>query len=291
MKIVIVGVKGMLGCDLADACERMGHTARGFDLPELDITRDISALDAVRDADWLVNCSAYTAVDGAESDRDTAFAINSQGVSALAEWCLRSSVPLLHLSTDYVFDGMGNRPLREDDPVCPVNVYGESKLAGEIAARESGCRCLIVRSQSLFGLNGRNFVEAILSRIEGGSDRLQVVTDQISSPTYTVYLAEALLRLMVAGKEGIVNVSASGNCSWHEFACAIARQVGSGIAVDPVSSDKFPRPARRPGYSVLDNSLYAEWTGTRMPGWNEGLTAYMQARALRCRVTGEGRNG
>jgi dTDP-4-dehydrorhamnose reductase len=270
----------MLGHDLTAACREAGHEVFGYDLPELDLTKDDGGLDRVPPGDWVVNCAAYTDVDGAQSHRDTAFAVNAGGAGRAAAWCAGRGVPFVHISTDYVFDGMSKIPYREDAPVHPLNVYGESKLRGEEAVQAAGGRHLIVRTQSLFGIHGKNFVAAILQRLEAGGP-LKVVNDQASCPTYTAHLAAAILHLMRCGRLGIVHVSASGECTWFEMACAIARSVRPDSVIQPVTAQEFGRPARRPAYSVLDKSRYEEWTGRRMPSWQDGLEAYLAERSRR----------
>jgi dTDP-4-dehydrorhamnose reductase len=274
MKVTVMGANGMLGHDLVDACREEGIEVAGFDLPEVDITKKDGGLDKLSPCDWLINCAAYTDVDGAESHRETAFAVNGDGAGRVATWCAEHRVPLIHISTDYVFDGLKTTPYKESDPVRPLSVYGESKLAGERAVMSACRRHIIVRTQSLFGLHGRSFVRSIMGRLESGA-ALKVVTDQVSAPTYTVHLAKAILRLIDAGQEGIVHVSASGGCSWHEFACAIAARVKPGTEVGKTTSAEYKAPARRPANSLLDNSRYGLLTGSVMPAWQVGLDEYL----------------
>lgn len=279
MKINLMGARGMLGRDVAARCDREGITVAGYDLPEVDIAASCKSLDELPSCDWMINCAAYTNVDGAETERDAAFAVNRDGAKHLAQWCATHSVPLLHISTDYVFDGSASSPYTEEDPVCPLNVYGESKLAGEQAIEEVGCEALIVRTQSLFGVHGSNFVKTIAGKLKENGEPLRVVSDQISSPTYTGHLADAILRLVKCEQRGLVHVSAGGECSWHAFACAIAESVKPGATIKAVSSEEYVRPARRPAYSVLTKSRYAQWTGHEMPSWKEGLKAYLAEEA------------
>jgi dTDP-4-dehydrorhamnose reductase len=253
----------------------------GFDLPEVDIRGDLGVLGDLAGTDWIVNCAAYTDVDGAESDRETAFAVNAAGAGRLARVAAARDVRLLHVSTDYVFDGALRRPYREDDMPGPINVYGESKLAGEAEVAAAGGRSLIVRTQSLYGPGGRHFVGAIRGLLQKGDQPLRVVNDQTTCPTYTGHLAAAILRLLAVETQGIVHVSASGECTWHAFARAIAEQLRPGAVVDPVSSDAFPRPARRPAYGVLDKGRYEEWTGVEMPSWEDGLAAFLNIEPAR----------
>jgi dTDP-4-dehydrorhamnose reductase len=275
MKVVVIGCRGMLGSDLMEAGRAAGFEMEGWDLPELDI-RDFNAVrEKIPACDWVVNVAAYTRVDDAEREREAAFAVNAEGALNVARVCGRRNVPLLHISTDYVFDGRKGRPYVESDPPEPLGVYGASKLAGEKAVRAEGGRFLIVRTQSLFGRRGPNFVRAVAEKIQKGAMPLRVVNDQVSSPTYTRHLAAALLRLIRLGKQGVVHVSASGSCSWFEFAKAIVARIRPQVEVVPISSRELARPAQRPAYSVLDNGLYISWTGAPLPSWQEGLDAYL----------------
>jgi len=274
MKINVIGAKGMLGSDLAVMARADGFAVSEYDLPELDIVSG-NGFDALKDCDWLVNCAAYTNVDGAEKEADKAFAVNRDGVSRLASWCSCKGAGFLSISTDYVFDGRLDKPLTEDDPVNPLSVYGKSKLAGEQEMQKLCDQYIIVRTQSLFGKNGPNFVKAIMSQIKNGKKQIDVVRDQISCPTYTKHLSLAILRLLKKARTGIVHVSSSGSCSWFEFAEAIAAKTGSGAEVRPVEAQAYGRPAERPARSVLDKGRYEAWTGEKMPRWEEGLDAYL----------------
>ncbi|MFC1498714.1 dTDP-4-dehydrorhamnose reductase [Verrucomicrobiota bacterium] len=276
MKIIVIGANGMLGSDLTKACRHAGIDAHGFDLPELDICQNLDMLDQVSGCNAVINCAAYTNVDGAEADMETAFAVNCDGAANIAEWCSKKNLPVIYISTDYVFYGSNTSAHKEDDPVNPPNVYGDSKLAGEMAIKSIYNDYLIIRTQSLYGVNGRNFVKTIMSYLENNDEPLKVVNDQVSSPTYTVHLADAILRLLKTKKRGIVHVAATNSCTWHEFACAIAKKVKPDAKVMPVSTEKYSRPARRPAYSVFDTSRYQSWTGHKMPSWEEGLGEYLR---------------
>lgn len=278
MKVAVLGANGMLGQDLMAACKNAGSEALGFDLPELDITRDSGGLESIPACDWVVNCAAYTDVDGAETHREIVFAVNADGAGRAARWCASKGISLLHISTDYIFDGLLGRPIREDDPTHPLSVYGESKLAGETAVRAAGGPHIIVRTQALFGLRGKSFIRAILAKLDQTDEPLRVVNDQTVCPTYTRHLAEGILRLMAARKRGIVHLSATGACTWYEFARAIAAEVKPQAVVQPVSSAEYPRPARRPMCSVLDKGRYELWTGHKMPRWEDGMEQYLRER-------------
>lgn len=276
MKVTVVGARGMLGTDLLAVCRKAGIEASGFDLPEVDIVRpDLARLDSEGKIDWLINCAAYTDVDGAEASREKSFAVNAKGPDNLAAWCAGRGVKMMHISTDYVFDGTATRPYRETDEASPLNVYGRDKLAGEQAVAAKLEQHLIVRTQSLYGRNGKSFIRAIMDRLAKSDDPLRVVTDQVSSPTWTVHLAEGITKLLGCGKYGLVHVASSGQCSWFEFACRIAQRVKPGAAVLETTAAEFKRAARRPAYSVLDKSRYEEWTSSGMPSWQAGLDGYL----------------
>ena len=264
----------MLGADLLAACRRHGYTVTGLDLPELDITDYASANANVNGADVVVNCAAYTRVDDAEKERDLAYDVNAKGACNVASVCAKRGLRLIHISTDYVFDGLKRRPYAEEDSPNPLNVYGASKLAGEKAVRAECSDYVVVRTQSLFGLHGRNFVGSIVRKLSL-PDPIRVVNDQVSSPTNTVHLADALCRLMAIDVTGVVNVSAAGYCSWYEFACAIAARLRKKHDIQPIPADQLALPAVRPAFSVLDNRKYRAWTGRTLPSWDEGLAEYL----------------
>ncbi len=270
----------MLGRDVSRLLAKAGYEVSGLERRDLDITDADAVEDAVAShaPAWVVNCAAFTRVDDCETRWEEALLVNGTGPGLLAEACARHGAALVHVSTDYVFDGTGNRPYLEDDPVCPVNAYGRSKLAGEEAVSSSGCRYVIVRTAWLFGRNGRNFVDTILGLLRERG-HAKVVDDQVGCPTFTRDLAWGILRLMECGAEGIVNVVNSGACTWFQFAQESARLSGMDPSIiTPVTSEEFPRPARRPAYSVLDTAKFRRLTGAAMRPWQEGLAAYLESR-------------
>jgi dTDP-4-dehydrorhamnose reductase len=280
MNVAVIGCKGMLGSDLVAACQGAKIAVQGLDLPEFDICDFKLVTAKLPQVEWVVNCAAYTRVDDAEGDREAAFAVNADGAHSVARACARRHVKLLHISTDYIFDGHKTRPYTERDSPNPLGVYGASKLAGEKAVRSEGGQYLLVRAQSLFGAHGPNFVRSIARQLKQGSGPLRVVRDQVSSPTYTRHLADALMRLMVLDKEGVVHVAAAGSCSWFEFAKAIAARIKPGAEVQPIAAAELARPAPRPDYSVLDTHLYQTWTGQALPPWERGLDEYLAEENL-----------
>jgi len=274
--ILITGVHGQLGRAVAAACEDRHLEHEGRDIDTLDI-RDSQMVD-----DWvssarpttIINCAAFTAVDDCEANEEQAQAVNATAVSHLAAACDRVGARLVHISTDYVFAGDGNRPYTEDDPVAPASAYGRTKLRGEECARKAE-RHLVVRTAWLYGHGSRNFVEAIRSQIDGGAGSLKVVADQHGCPTFCDDLACALLDLIDTGAHGIVHAVNAGHTTWHGFALEIANLLHSQVDVLPVTTEEVPRPAARPAYSVLDTSRLEGILGRSMPPWSEGLARYL----------------
>ena len=277
---VIVGTAGMLGRALASAAAQRGLDVRAVTGPqELDIT-DREALTA-RFADWrpqtVINAAGYTDVDGAEQDPETAGRVNHHGAANLAAACRRHGALLVHVSTDYVFDGAARRPYRPGDPANPINVYGRSKLAGEQAIQEAGGSWLIIRSSWMFAPWGGNFVRTVLERARSG-EALSVVDDQRSRPTHAPDLAEIILDLVAAGAAGLYHAANGGECTWFELARAALELAGLDVEVTPCSSDEQARPARRPAYSVLDIAATAAALGPPR-SWRDGLAECVEQLA------------
>lgn len=273
--ILVVGANGMLGRDLLAL---LGERGQGVDVDEIDITSPDSVFKVIGELkpEVVVNCAAYTDVDGCESNIETAMAVNGEGVGYLAMACRDLGALLVQISTDYVFDGGKGTPYAEDDAPCPLSVYGESKLAGEMNA--AFCpEHLIVRTQWLYGLNGKNFVETML-RLGAEKDELAVVDDQIGSPTWTVDLARAIIALIDSGCRGIYHAANSEYCSWNGFAKAIFEESGLSVSVTPMATTELNRPARRPLYSTLECSKLSGATGFRPQAWRDALREYLKLR-------------
>jgi dTDP-4-dehydrorhamnose reductase len=224
-----------------------------------------------------VNAAAYTDVDGCETNRDLAFAVNGEGVGHLARVSTDIGAKLIQISTDYVFDGGKGSPYREDDPTGPLSVYGQSKLLGEQNARLNPDH-LIIRTQWLYGLHGKNFVETML-RLATERTELTVVDDQIGSPTWTVDLAGAIRALIAGDCRGTYHAANAGFCSWNEFARAIFAEAGVAITVKPMTTTELNRPAPRPLYSTLDCGKLSRDTGFTPQGWRDALTSYLSLRS------------
>lgn len=274
--ILVVGAKGMLGRDLM---ELLGDRGRGVDIDEIDITSLESVLTVVggQKPNVVINCAAYTDVDGCESNAEKAMEVNCEGVGHLAMACRDSGALLVQISTDYVFDGGKGAPYQENDAPHPLSVYGESKLAGEMNAAFAP-EHLIVRTQWLYGRQGKNFVETML-RLGAEKDQLTVVDDQIGSPTWTVDLAKAIIALVDKGCRGIYHAANHGFCSWNGFAQAIFEETGLTVSVAPMTTEELNRPARRPLYSTLDCGKLAADSGFQPQPWRQALREYLKLRA------------
>lgn len=276
----MTGAKGMLGSALrrrlADGDGGgLGREVIWTDVEELDITDRAAVADGVarHRPGVILNCAAMTDVDGCESRSDAAFSANGEAVAHLARAAASEGSLLVQISTDFVFSGRRAEPWREDDAVHPLCVYARSKLAGELAARQTP-EHLIVRTAWLYGSGGRNFVRAICERAARG-EPLRVVGDQVGCPTYTCDLAEALVRLLGAEARGTVHACGGEVASWYDFARAIVALWRPGTEVREIPSAELDRPARRPAYSVLDCSRLLALTGYRLPGFSEALPRYL----------------
>jgi len=288
--IALIGGNGML----AKMVYRMApdvYNVVPLDLPEFDLTsRDqvLATLDKLRPS-VIINCAAYTNVDGCETEEDRATRVNGDGPGYLSEAALDIDAVLVHISTDYVFDGVNAAPYSEDDPVNPQSAYGRSKLAGEKAILDSGLRrYFILRTSWLYGPGGKNFVETII-RLACERDELRVVADQVGSPTYTEDLSRAIYRLLAGAQLGevpfgIYHISDGGSCSWFEFAVeivALAKDRGLPVVakrVLPIATDEYPLPAVRPAYSIMSKQKYFRVTGENPPLWRDSLSRYFTIR-------------
>jgi dTDP-4-dehydrorhamnose reductase len=276
MRTLILGGGGMLGRAVVRAGRRRGLPALALTCAQADLTdreRLLYWADAYR-PELIVNCAAYTKVDACETERDRAMEVNGRAVGNAVAAAERAGARLIQVSTDYVFDGAATSPYDEEAPTAPISVYGESKLEGERQALAYE-RALVVRSSWLFGHGGPNFVATILDLIERGERTLDVVDDQTGCPTYTPYLAEAIWLLARTGATGVVHYRNREPVTWHGFATEIAKLWDSGVEVRPVTTDQFPRPARRPAYSVLAIDRFERATGRRVEPWGLGLVEYL----------------
>jgi dTDP-4-dehydrorhamnose reductase len=273
MRILIIGSNGMLGRDLVEVWKGdaiVPADSRDADIREIGQVRKLAAQEH---PDWIILTAAYTDVDGSERNPDLAFAVNRDGTRNVSIVARELGAKLCYLSTDYVFDGAGNRPYEPEDAVHPLNVYGASKAAGEQAVQQEAWRWLIIRTSWLFGAARASFPEKI---IQAASSRpeVKVVADQIGSPTYTKDLSTAIRELARADAHGILNITNSGTCSWFEFAKETLQRVGRSTEVFPITSAEAGRPARRPAYSVLSPNAAASH-GIALRSWQDALQAYL----------------
>ncbi|MGO9022314.1 MAG: dTDP-4-dehydrorhamnose reductase [Syntrophobacteraceae bacterium] len=289
LNVVVVGSGGMLGWEVVESLKGAGLEVAALDIPLIDITKRESVrsvLGEMGSPGLLINCAAYTAVDKAESEPETAFAVNRDGPANLADECERLGIPLIHISTDYVFNGKSDRPYREEDAADPLNVYGLSKWEGEEAVRSRLARHLIVRTSWLYGSRGQNFVKTML-KLGTEREELKVVSDQYGCPTWSFDLAGCLVRigeLALAGSEevpwGTYHFCGEGITTWYHFALAILdearRRESAWIAgVSPVPSSSYPTVAARPGYSALDCGKIEASLGIAPPPWEKSLAGLM----------------
>ncbi|TAA28752.1 dTDP-4-dehydrorhamnose reductase [Pseudoxanthomonas winnipegensis] len=289
MTFLLLGANGQVGRELRRALAPLGEvvcTTRSgtledgaaCEVADFDRPESLSALLDRTAPTVVVNAAAYTAVDKAEEDRDAAFRANAESPGALARWCAAHGVPLVHYSTDYVFDGRGTAPYAVDAPTAPLGVYGASKLAGEEAVRAAGGQHLIIRTAWVYASHGRNFLLTML-RVGAQRDELRVVADQIGTPTSAALIADVTAQVLRQGTKasGTWHLTAAGQASWHGFAEAIfARAVAAGLLaraprVVAISTSEYPTPARRPAYSCLDTTTMRHDFGVDLPSWETAL--------------------
>jgi dTDP-4-dehydrorhamnose reductase len=274
--ILVTGAGGQLGSELARADCAPGIAIVALSRAQLDITDASSVAAAIhtQQPDVVINCAAWTDVDGAETHAEAAFAVNATGPGVLATECARGNVRLIHMSTDYVFDGRSREPIAEDTEPSPLSTYGRSKLAGEWAVQKAAPNHCIVRTSGLYGRQGPNFVLTMLQRA-AAQEQLRVVADQVTAPTWTADLAAALLRLVALNAEGVFHLTNAGSTSWHDFAVAAVSAAGYATPVYAMSMAEVNRPATRPQYSVLDNRHWRELGEAPLRGWRHALTDYV----------------
>lgn len=278
MKVLVTGSNSMLAQDLIPVLKERNDVA-AFSREDLDITGRGNVYEAIKSSapDLVINCSAYTNVDKAEEEREKAFLINGIGVQNISLICSDGGIPLCHISTDYVFDGKKQTPYTPFDNTNPINVYGESKLAGERYIEWITNRFYIIRTSRLYGRGGNNFVSTML-RLAKEKTEIPVVKDQTGSPTSTVSLSRAIDALIKTGAYGIYHFTdeTGGGISWHDFALEIMGLSGLKTKVVPITTDEFPRPAKRPEYSVLDTETFSMATGYYPKNWRDSLRDYLK---------------
>jgi len=276
MKLLVTGAAGMLGRDVMLAAGNAGHQVVGYGHAELDIG-DAAAVAAKVEGerpDVVINCAAWTDVDGAEGAEQEATAINGAGAGNVAAAAATVGASVVYVGSDYVFDGSKGAPYVETDQTAPLSAYGRSKLAGEEATRAANKRHFVVRSAWLFGTGGPNFVETML-RLAADHGEVLVVRDQVGSPTYTWHLAYGIVRLIEGVEFGIHHMAAAGSCSWYEFAREIFEQANVDCKVMSATTEMLGRPAPRPAYSALTSQREH---AIELPPWQDGLAAYLSQR-------------
>lgn len=282
MRILVTGASGQLGYDVERELERRGIEHLGTSSKELDITdrEAVERLMAAYRPDAAIHCAAYTKVDLAEDEPERCWAVNADGTRNMAAACRKTGAKLLYISTDYVFPGTGEQFRRTDDPVSPVNTYGRSKLAGELAVQSLLEKYFIVRISWVFGKNGNNFVKTMLRLAETKAD-LSVVCDQIGSPTYTADLAPLLCDMVQTERYGVYHATNEGTCAWSEFAEAIFELAGRQVVVHPIPTSAYPTRAVRPLNSRMSKERLRDNGFQELPEWKNALARYLKE------ITGE----
>ena len=277
MRVFVTGVKGQLGYDVMNELEKQGLEGIGVDIDEMDITDADQVNKVIKEAapDAVIHCAAYTAVDAAEDNEEICRKVNAQGTENIAKVCEELDIKMMYISTDYVFNGQGERPWEPDDEREPLNVYGQTKYEGELAIEEHVKKFFTVRIAWVFGVNGKNFIKTMLN-LGKTHDHLTVVNDQTGSPTYTYDLARLLVDMIQTDKYGRYHATNEGICTWYEFACEIFKQAGMDVSVAPVSSDEYPAKAKRPSNSRMDKSKLTANGFQPLPTWKDALSRYLK---------------
>lgn len=282
-KLLVTGASGMLGQALCACLESRGHDVVPMPKESLDVTNYDYVLEELKAAspDLVLHCAAYTKVDQAESEPELAFFINGYGTENLAIACNKLGVPLLYISSDYVFDGNKNRPYTTWDATRPLSVYGQSKLAGEKAIMRHLRDFYIVRTSWLYGPFGRNFVDTIHAKAKEGKE-LRIVADQVGSPTCTLSLSEMVADLIATDRWGVYHATDDGVTNWYEFAKEICK--GINVEIKPIPTKEYPLPATRPSYSVLDKTTLISTIGREPQSWQESLKSYLDLKKVKARA-------
>lgn len=278
MKVLVTGVKGQLGYDVMKELAKRKIEAVGVDIEDMDITDPVAVERVIttKNVDAVIHCAAYTAVDAAEDAKELCRKVNAVGTRNIARVCKNIDAKMLYISTDYVFDGQGERPWEPDDAKAPLNFYGLTKFEGELAVQEFLERYFIVRISWVFGVNGKNFVKTML-RLGQERGAVGVVADQIGSPTFTPDLAVLLVDMITTEKYGVYHATNEGYCSWYEFACEIFKTAGMDqVKVSPLTSDAFPVKAKRPANSRMDKTALDRAGFNRLPSWQDALKRYIE---------------
>lgn len=290
MKCLVTGVKGQLGFDVMKELDKRGYEAVGVDIEEMDITDETSVDKVITEAnpDVVVHCAAWTAVDAAEDEENIpkVMKVNAEGTENIAKVCKKMDIKMVYISTDYVFNGQGEKPWQPDDAREPLNVYGHSKYEGELAVQKLLDKYFIVRIAWVFGVNGNNFIKTMIN-LGKTRDKLTVVCDQVGTPTYTYDLARLLVDMAESDKYGVYHATNEGGyISWYDFTVEIMKQAGqyddkyNQVEVSPVGSDAYPAKAKRPANSRMDKSKLVENGFEPLPTWQDALGRYIKEAGL-----------
>jgi dTDP-4-dehydrorhamnose reductase len=272
-KILVTGGNGQLGKELQEISSSYRQFQFYFlsreDMPidQFELVRNY--FNTLKPA-YCINCAAYTAVDKAESEKELAFQVNGEAVGVLAAVCKEHDAKFIHISTDYIFNGLGNYPYTENFPTDPINVYGASKLEGENQAIQLNPDCVIIRTSWVYSSFGKNFVKTMM-RLMNEKDEIKVINDQVGSPTYAADLAEVILKIAGNWKPGVYNFSNEGIITWYEFAVAIKDMINCPCSIKPITTSEYPTPAKRPFYSVLDKTKIQVTFGVQLKDWKNSL--------------------
>lgn len=271
-KVLVTGADGMLGQDLCPMLEDCGYEVIETDIDNLDVTNELELNRVIADVkpDYLIHCAAYTNVDKAEEEKDLSYKINTKGTEYVAKACAKNNVTMLYISTDYVFDGTKKEPYEIEDKTNPINEYGKTKLDGELAVQKHCPQYYIIRTSWLYGHHGKNFVETMISLAD--KPELKVVNDQIGCPTWTMDLSDAIISIIEDEAEyGIYHACGGGSTTWFEFAKEIFEKMHLNVNLKPCTTDEFPRTAKRPNYSVMNNDGL-------LRDWKQALQEYIELR-------------
>jgi dTDP-4-dehydrorhamnose reductase len=281
MKVLVTGALGQLGQEVCNCLRRIGISYKGVDLVDFDLTDEQATLDAIRSyqPDGVIHCAAYTAVDKAESEKELCYRINVTGTTHVAKACKDINAKMIYISTDYVFDGLGDIPFETDSPIAPVNYYGLTKAQGETEVISRLEKFFIVRTSWVFGLGGNNFVKTML-RLGKQQESVRVVGDQIGSPTYVGDLAPLLCEMIQTEKYGVYHATNEGYCSWYEFACEIMRQANLSCRIEMITTKEYPTAARRPYNSRLSKESLDIGGFNRLTHWQDALRRYLDLNVI-----------
>ena len=276
MKILVTGVKGQLGYDVVKALESRGHQPVGVDHEEMDLMNNNMIQNFIMNLkpEAIIHCAAYTAVDQAEEEVEICYQINAEAVKVIAECAKTLDIPMIYISTDYVFDGTKASEYVETDIPNPINVYGASKLKGEQYVQQLLEKFYIVRISWVFGINGNNFIKT-MQRLGNEQDQLNIIHDQVGSPTYTAHLAPLLVDMIETDQYGIYHATNEGYCSWYEFADEIFKQSQLDVMLHPITTDQYKTKAKRPLNSKMSKQKLSDYGFHRLPTWQEALKNYI----------------